>query len=59
MDKVLRTFVANKRYLLAAVDDPSTALKALLAGSPFMQSCGCRVAKQSAKISRLLKRFHL
>ena len=34
-------------------------IRARLAGSPFMQSGGCCVAKQSAKVSRLLKRFHL
>ena len=34
-------------------------IRARLAGSPFMQSCGCCVAKQSAKVSRLLKRFHI
>ena len=33
--------------------------RARLAGSPFMQSCGCCMAKQSAKVSRLLKRFHI
>ena len=30
-----------------------------LAGSPFIRSCGGCVAKQSAKVSRLLKRFHI
>ena len=34
-------------------------IRARLAGSPFMQPCGRSAAKQSAKVSRLLKRFHI
>lgn len=30
-----------------------------LVGSPFIRSCGRCVATQSAKVSRLLKRFHI
>jgi hypothetical protein len=34
-------------------------LRARLTGSPFLRACGRCVAKQSAKISRLLKRLHI
>jgi hypothetical protein len=34
-------------------------IRARLTGSPLLRSCGRCVAKQSTKISRLLKRFHL
>jgi hypothetical protein len=34
-------------------------IRAHLAGSPFLRSCGRCVTKQSGKISRLLKRFHV
>ena len=34
-------------------------IRARLTGSPFLRACGRCVAKQSAKISRLLKRFHI
>ncbi len=35
------------------------AERARLTGSPFLRSCGRCVAKQSAKIFRLLNRFHI
>ncbi len=34
-------------------------IRARLTGSPLLRSCGHCMAKQSAKISRLLKRFHI
>ncbi len=34
-------------------------IRAQLAGSPLLRGCGRYVAKQSAKISRLLKRLHI
>ncbi len=34
-------------------------LRERLASSPFLRACGRCVAKQSAKVSRLLKRFHI
>ena len=34
-------------------------IRARLTGSPLLRSCGGCVAKQSAKISRLFKRFHI
>jgi hypothetical protein len=34
-------------------------IRARLTDSPFLRGCGCCVAKQPAKISRLLKRFHI
>jgi hypothetical protein len=34
-------------------------IRARLSGSAFLRSCGRCIAKQSAKISRLLKRFHI
>jgi len=34
-------------------------IRARLAGSPLLRGCGRCVSKQSARISRLLKRFHI
>ena len=34
-------------------------IRTRLAGSPYLRTCGRCVVKQSAKISRLLKRFHI
>lgn len=34
-------------------------IRARLAGSPFLRSCGRCAAKQPGKVSRMLKRFHI